>query len=90
MPAILGALQRGNGLPGAEVRESIVSETVTEAIPEIVPETVPGIDAETVIPANSPRYVFADDSIIDNNIPRNIALRVNSLFLYIIKFYKHT
>ena len=48
MPAILGALQRGNGLPGAEVRESIVSETVTEAIPEIVPETVPGIHAETV------------------------------------------
>ena len=48
MPAILGALQRGNGLPGAEVRESIVSETVTKAIPEIVPETVPGIDAETV------------------------------------------
>ena len=48
MPAILGALQRGNGLPGAEVRESIVPETVTKAIPEIVPETVPGIDAETV------------------------------------------
>ena len=48
MPAILGALQRGNELPGAEVRESIVPETVTKAIPEIVPETVPGIDAETV------------------------------------------
>ena len=49
-----------------------------------------GIDADTVMPANRPRYVLADDNIIENNIPRTIALSVSSLFLYIIKFCKHT
>ena len=49
-----------------------------------------GIDADTVMPANRPRYVLADDSTIENNIPRTIALGVSSLFLYIIKFCKHT
>ena len=49
-----------------------------------------GIDADTVMPANRPRYVLADDNTIENNIPRTIALGVSSLFLYIIKFYKHT
>ena len=49
-----------------------------------------GMEADTVIPANNPKYAFADDNNIENNIPNIIALRVSSLFLYIIKFYKHT
>ena len=47
-----------------------------------------GIDAETVIPANNPRYVFAPDRSIEKKIPRIIDLNVNSLFLFDLKFYK--
>ena len=43
-----------------------------------------GIEAETVIPANKPKYVFAADRIIDRNIPSIIDLAVNSIVLLII------
>ena len=48
-----------------------------------------GIDEETVIPANNPKYVFAPDKSIEKKIPRIKALNVNSLFLCDIKSYKH-
>ena len=47
-----------------------------------------GIDAETVMPANKPKYVFAPDSNIEKIIPRIITLNVNSLFLCNIKSFK--
>ena len=47
-----------------------------------------GIEADTVIPANKPKYVFADDSITENKIPNMIDLIVSSLFLVLINFNK--
>ena len=41
-----------------------------------------GIEADTVMPANSPKYVFAAERMIDNIIPSIIVLKVNSVFLY--------
>jgi hypothetical protein len=40
--------------------------------------TAAGMDAETVIPANKPRYALAPASIMDNKIPKTIALGVIS------------
>jgi hypothetical protein len=40
--------------------------------------TAAGIDAETVIPANNPRYALAPASIMDNKTPNTIALGVIS------------
>jgi hypothetical protein len=40
-----------------------------------------GIDAEIVIPAYKPKYVIADDKIIDNIILRKKALTVISFFI---------
>jgi hypothetical protein len=39
--------------------------------------TAAGIDAETVMPANRPRYAFAPASTIDNTMPSTIALTVS-------------
>jgi hypothetical protein len=43
-----------------------------------IDRTEAGIDAETVIPANSPRYAFAAPSIIESTIPKIKALTVIS------------
>jgi hypothetical protein len=40
--------------------------------------TAAGMDAETVIPANKPRYALAPASTMDNKTPRTIALGVIS------------
>tara|TARA_B100001057_G_C22571602_1_gene841384 strand:+ start:710 stop:862 length:153 start_codon:yes stop_codon:yes gene_type:complete len=40
-----------------------------------------GIDAEIVIPAYNPKYVIADDKIIDRKILRKKALTVISFFI---------
>ena len=40
--------------------------------------TAAGMDADTVIPANSPRYAFAPAKIIDRIMPRRHALIVIS------------
>ena len=50
--------------------------------------TAAGIDAETVMPANNPKYVFAPDRSIEKKMPRTIALNVSSLFLCDIKYFK--
>ena len=49
-----------------------------------------GIDAETVIPANKPKYVLAADRTTDNIIPRIIDLIVNSILLLVISNIKHS
>ena len=41
-----------------------------------------GIDADTVIPANKPRYVLAADSIIERIIANKIDFNVSSLLLF--------
>ena len=38
--------------------------------------TAAGMDADTVIPANKPRYALAPASTMDNKTPRTIALGV--------------
>jgi len=40
--------------------------------------TAAGMDADTVIPANKPRYALAPASTMDNKTPRTIALGVIS------------
>ena len=47
--------------------------------------TAAGIEADTVIPANKPRYAIAPDNNIDNTIPRTIALKVISFFMFVFQ-----
>ena len=46
--------------------------------------TAAGIDADTVIPAYSPRYVFAAPIMIDRIIPSIIARSVSSLTIPLV------
>ena len=45
-----------------------------------IDKTAAGIDAETVMPAKSPKYAFAAPKIIDSRIP-NIIVLIVILFL---------
>ena len=46
-----------------------------------IDNTAAGIDADTVIPANRPKYAFAAESITDRKIPNTNDLAVNSNFV---------